>query len=517
MKIISLGWLKTRIFGAKQNNASVELGRKVRSFAAGLSSRLTSSWKAFNQSIDSGLLRTLDAMRARSNDLAKNNGYIKKWLEMVADNVIGQKGFTLRVLSLNDDGTKDVVANKALETAFAKWAKVGNCDVTEQYSLIELCRLAIVCVARDGECLIRRVRGPDVNQFGYALQLLDIQRLMVNYNLNKGATSIRMGVEIDSRGKPIYYHLRTQHPGDALPSVVNGENVFIEAVPASEIFHLFIHDYPEQRRGIPWAHAVMQTIKMLDGYIEAALVAARTGAAKMGFFSSPDGDASPLADDEDEGDFVTSAEPGTFQVLPKGYDLKEWNPNYPHENHDAFMKSGLRQLAVGLNVPYNSLASDLEGVSYSSIRSGTLEERNHWMSIQGWMIRHFMERIYVDWLEMALLKGVVTFPGGQPLPAAKLEKYSAHKWHGLRWAWVDPLNEVNANIAAVEGGLKSRTRIVAEMGDDIESVLEEIAAEEAMAKEKGISIKKVVPSPAAPPAQPQPQPEEKTKKKTSDI
>ena len=43
---------------------------------------------------------------------------------------------------------------------------------------------------------------------------------------------------------------------------------------------------PGQSRGVTWFAPVMVSIRMLEGYQEAELVAARAGASKMGFFES---------------------------------------------------------------------------------------------------------------------------------------------------------------------------------------------------------------------------------------
>ena len=45
-----------------------------------------------------------------------------------------------------------------------------------------------------------------------------------------------------------------------------------------------------EHRGVSLIATSMANVKMLNGYLEAEIVAARVGASKMGFFTSPDGD-----------------------------------------------------------------------------------------------------------------------------------------------------------------------------------------------------------------------------------
>jgi lambda family phage portal protein len=209
----------------------------------------------------------------------------------------------------------------------------------------------------------------------------------------------------------------------------------------------------------------------------------------MGFFTTPDGDPTPLADGEDEDQALfTEADPGQFGVLPEGVDFTPFNPDYPHAMYDTFTKAAKRDIGSGLNVSYHSLANDLEGVNFSSIRSGTLEERDEWMVVQGWFISQFLEPVYEGWLRSSLLKGAIVMPNGSALPAAKFQKFMAHEFMGRRWQWVDPMKDIQASVIAVDKGLASPYKIAAQQGQDAEDVLDDIARFQAAAKEKGVAL-----------------------------
>ena len=191
------------------------------------------------------------------------------------------------------------------------------------------------------------------------------------------------------------------------------------------------------------------------------------------------------------GAFTTTAEAGSFDVLPQGYDFKSYNPDYPTNNYEAFFKSCLRGVAVGWGVAYNSLGNDLEGVNFSSIRSGTLEERENWMVLQSWMIETFMRPMFMDWLESALLKGAITMPNGFALPAGKLSKFAEHNWQGRRWQWVDPMKDIEAGRLAVKSGISSPQIIAAQQGVDIDDVIQSIAEFEKKIKPENASNKRL--------------------------
>ncbi|MDX2074696.1 MAG: phage portal protein [Alphaproteobacteria bacterium] len=457
-----------------------------RAFDAGQISRLTASWGTSSNSINQDIYRNLRTLRARSRDLTYNNDYAKKFLQMTSTHVVGPTGFTLQVKA-KENGVLDQVANTSIQDAFYRWAKRGMCDVTGKLSLCDIKHLSIKAVARDGEALVRKVYGK-MNPFGFALQIVDIDRLDIERNeeLSNG-NIIKMGVEVTSYGRPVAYHLLTKHPGDSVYWTSQGS--YYERVPAEDIYHFFIPDRPEQTRGLPWMHSAMMRLQNIGGYEEAAIIAARVGASKMGFFKSPDGDGEALADDVDEsGNLITEADPGQFNVLPQGYDFTPFNPDYPHAMYGDFIKAALRGVAAGLGVAYNTLSNDLENVNFSSIRSGTLEERDNWMVIQNWFIESFLDDMFSTWLKYALLNGAIKLPTGLALPAAKFDKFNDASWIGRRWQWVDPRADVEANVTAINNRLKSRTQVISEMGGDIDDVWAQHKAEEEQAKAQGLVL-----------------------------
>lgn len=453
--------------------------RARRSFEAAAVNRLTASWLTTAASIDQELRGDLDRLRARSRDLAKNNDYAAKFLAMVVANVVGPQGFVLQSRVYDGPGRPDEAATRAIEDAFTRWARLGVCEVTGRMGFADLQRAVVRAAARDGEFLVRKIRGASAgNPFGFALQLLDVERLDTRYNLapGPGRNAVIMGVEVDRFRRPVAYHLFESHPGEGYAGSRRRMRV-----PADEILHGYIVEMPEQTRGIPWMHAAIMRLHHLKGYEEAAIIAARVGAAKMGFFTAPDGDAGPISDGKDAEEIpYTEADPGTFGVLPKGYQFQSFDPDYPHAQYEMFVKACLRGIASGLNVAYTALANDLEKVSFSSVRAGVLEERDHWMLLQQWFAEAFLTPVFEEWLALALLAGEIRTASGAALPAAKLDKFRPHEWQGRRWQWVDPLKDIQAARLGVQSGIVSPQMIAAQNGVDVEDVLRDIAAFEAM-------------------------------------
>lgn len=458
----------------------------LRRFEAAAVNRLTESWLASQASIDQELKGDLPRLRRRSRDLAKNNEFMGKFLRMVRNNVVGQ-GVGLQSRPM--DGAKmDGLAASAIELHWAQWGKPGNCDVTGRAGLWTLMRAACDALARDGELLLRL--RPGMGDYGLQLQLLDVERIDTSYNETAaaGRNAIIMGVEVDAFHRPVAYHLLTALPGSPQ---FQATGIQRERVLVRDIIHRFLPLEPEQTRGVPWAHAAMRRLNDLGGYREAAVIAARIGASKMGFFTTPEPDQLPQDGKDANGVPYTTATPGEFGVLPPGVGFQSFDPAYPHEQFGEFTKAALRGIASGLGVSYNSLANDLEGVNFSSIRSGVLEERDEWMVLQDWFTEQVLDPIFDLWLKTALSKGAITqisSKGPSALPLAKLDKFAQRVWMPRRWGWVDPLKDVQAAVMAMEHNLTSATDVAARAGVDIEDVFATKQREKELAAQYGIDM-----------------------------
>lgn len=459
---------------------------RVRTFDAARVDDLTFGFQSASAAIDVDIAAALERLRGRSRNLANNNDFARKFLQQVEVNVVGPKGFSLQVLA-REGAVMDSVANSLIEQSFADWGRRGTCEVTGQLSFVDVQRIVATTVARDGEALVRMIRGAEAgNRYQFALQVLDIDRLPIGNNVTlANGGRIVMGVELNRYGRPVAYHLHRTHPGTASGQYKTGDT---ERVPATDILHVFRASRPEQRRGVPAMHTAMLRLEMLGKFDYAAMVAARNGAERLGFFVSTTGEAPILDGTSADGNQITTSVAGQYDTLPAGYDYRPNESAYPSDVYAAFVKASLRGIASGLGVSYNSLASDLEGVNYSSIRAGVLEERDAWMAWQNWMIESLMTPVYEGWLRAGLLAGAIGFPSGTPLPATKVDKFLSHRWQGRRWAWVDPLKDVQANIQAIGARLKSRREVIEEQGGDLEEVWAQLQVEQTLAESMGIGL-----------------------------
>jgi lambda family phage portal protein len=453
-----------------------------RKYEAAIINRLTSDWLNSCTSADSELYRDLKTLRSRSRDLCINNDYAKRFLKRTSTNVIGSNGIGLQIRATDESGNLVSNINSEILQQFTAWAKLGVCSVDGKLSWIDCQRLFLESVARDGEIIVRLVSGFN-NPFSFALQFIEADHLDEDFNeqLSDGHY-IRMGIEFNKWNRPVAYHLHQSHPGELFRQNKDlNQDKKYQRIPADQIIHAFLVERPSQSRGVPWMHTAMPRLRMLSAYEEAELVAARVGASKMGFFVSPDG-SGYVGNDDGFGNKVMEADPGTFEQLPSGMDLRMFDPKHPNSSFADFEKSILRGIASGLDISYATLANDLENVNFSSIRHGSLEDRDSWKVLQNWVIEHFCNKVFSSWLLTSITAGKLK------LPITDFDKYNKPIWRPRGWAWVDPLKENHANDIAIRQKTRTRSQVAADQGNDIEEIFQQMVFEEELAKKYGLNL-----------------------------
>jgi lambda family phage portal protein len=419
--------------------------------------------------------------------MERNNPYMKRFLEMMRQNIVGPSGIRLQVRAKKSSDELDEVRNKIVEAAFTEWALPDNCSASGRYSWVDAQGYIVETMARDGEALCRFIEAD--NPFGFALAFYDISHLDEGFNETlKNGNRVLMSVEVDAYNRPVAYYLTT--PQDLSPAV-GAQRLERVRVPASEIVHLFLPFKDEAvTRGVPWAHAAMYHLHILGQYEEAELINSHLSACKMMYIIPPENDENAGVSDVDEAGNAVGperaqvsgqAEPGLIQELPPGYDIKTFDPEHPGNNFDPFTSAVLRGAASGLGVSYFALANDLTAVNYSSARVGLLEDRDRYRSLQEFIINHFCRRVYRAWLKRAILTNAL-----EGVLPSDFDRLKSPDFQPRGWAWVDPLKDIAARIMAIKFGLDTRSQTLAESGQDFEDVVKRLKEEQDYLQKHGV-------------------------------
>lgn len=479
----ALSWLRwggkrTPELDATSGRREPTVGRRSAFKMAG-KGRLTNSWSARSSGADANqtIYGDHETLRQRAREQSINTSLLKRFYRLLRQNVIGPYGIRLQSKAVMKDGKPDRITRRLIEKEFQKFCKKGSFDVSRRYSYVGFLWLWIETLARDGEVLVRLHRGWK-NRWGFAVQILEADRLDLNLNtLLTNGNRIRMGVEMNAYEEPVAYWMLRNHPGD----VQRTPEEKYERIPASELIHTFDPWRPHQARGFTWTHAAALDVHHLEEFRSATRIKAEQSAKITGFYEqNPEWMDQP--DDGKDADVLEEVEAGTAKVLPWGLSYKQHQTASPGSDYAPFVKDTQRGAAGGLGPSYNRLANDLEGVNFSSLRSGELDERDFYKCAQELVVSDLLERIGPAWYECAILTGALN------IPPRDMDRCAEQEWQARGWDWVDPLKDAKAATESIANRTKSRSYYIRANGDDPEQIFSEIEAEEAYLREHGLLV-----------------------------
>lgn len=471
----------------KRNNKKRE--RKAlskRRYDGAQSGRL--AFSASSSSADAELHIGLRTLRDRSRHLVRNVVYAKRAKKIIVNNVVG-KGVGLQGQVKRMRGEKLLVGvNNGIENAWREWALADNSHVGGALHFHDLERLLLGEVFEAGEVFVRlhktRFGGSDVP---LALEVIEAERIADDHEISPTmGGEVDLGIEHDEYGRPLVYYVHRWHPNEWHR---RGRNNSILRIPADQILHLRIVERWPQTRGVPGLHAAITRLNQLGEYEHAALVAARIGASKVGFFEAQEWavDEDMAEGEESDGTPSTKIEPGEFSQLPPGYKFTAFDPSYPVDGFDPFTRACLRGIAAGVDVSYESLSRDYSQSNYSSSRLALLDDRDLWRVLQAWYVRSFREPLHRLWLQQATLAGAI--------PELDLAQYigdparfAAARYKVRGWSWIDPQKEVKAFKEAERSGYITKSDVVEQTGNgaDLEDVIATRRRELDMLAEAGL-------------------------------
>lgn len=464
--------LRARVFGASPTYDGVGGGRRAR------------FWQVGNPGAVAALAYAQDELRAKSRDLVRRNAWAATGVEAFVANAIGTGIKPQSML-------EDLAQREAVQALWRDWCEDADAaGLTDFYGLQALACRAML---EGGECLVRlRYRRPeDRLAVGLQLQLLEPEHLpsTLHRELPNGNV-IRAGIEFNAIGLRVAYHLTKSHPGDGMLAPMSAHGgLDTVRVPADEVLHLFRPLRPGQIRGEPWLARALVKLHELDQYDDAELVRKKTAAMFAGFItrSAPEDPLLGEGEADAQGVAMASLEPGTMQFLEPGEDVTFSQPADVGSSYAEFMRQQFRAVAAAMGITYEMLTGDLTQVNYSSIRAGLLEFRRRCEAIQHGVIVHQLCRpLWRAWMTQAVLEGALVLPGYARGGVARRRVYLAVKWIAQGWQWVDPKKEFDAMIAAIRGGLLSRSEAISSFGYDAEDIDREIAADNARADALGL-------------------------------
>lgn len=440
---------------AKRYAARVSLANLTRSYEGASLGRSTAGWRSSAASSDAIIAADGATLRERSRDLARNNPYAAKAIQVLVNATVGY-GIRPRA-----KGTNKRVSDK-LNALWEQWAAV--CDADGHTNFDGVLGLVVREMFEGGDgFLIRRWRPASAGlPLPFQIEVREAEHLD-EARVSFGASDrINQGIEYDASGRRIAYWMHQEHPGDRNRSVMVGWGS--KRIPASEVAHLFERQRT-QMRGVPWGAPAMIAIRDLDDWMLAERVRKKTEACMVGVLIGEDTEG-PSPDPGMkgvDGRPVEGFEPGMLAYASGAKDVKfnqpattagvyEWNSVQGHA------------IAAGYRVPYELITGDLKQVNFSSSRVGMNEFRSM-IEVLRWqtVIPMACDRIWAWFCEAAYIEGVI------PTPHVPVE------WDPPAFPSVNPLQDAQADLLEVRAGFASLPQMIAKRGYSPDAVATEQA------------------------------------------
>lgn len=388
-------------------------------------------------------LATRGATKARASAAYLNTPYGQRIVEAWTAALVG-KGWQVR--SRHPDKTIGMQLNEAFEDLIGP-------------HLTPIARSII----RDGEAFVRIVPNMDGTT---ALRVLPADQIdpSLSRDLGGGARIVS-GIEYDAAENVVAYHVFSDAPGAYF-------STWSEAVriPAVDVLHIFDELFPGQVRGISWLTPVLLKLRDRDDASDAMLMREKTAALMTGFIRDIEGGLGGFEGEQSGSKVNVSLEPGAMRVLPGNAEVTFSQPGQGLSQAVEFLRAQDREIAAGVGLTFEALTGDLGEANYSSARVGLLEFRRRAEMLQRNLIEAKLLRpLWRRWIDLGRLSGAIE------IDRAGLSDYRSVRFVPPGWQWVDPKNEVQSEIAAINAGIKSREEVVAGRGRDVDELDEEIA------------------------------------------
>lgn len=452
------------------------------SFEAATMGRRLLKWHAPTVSPNLALLQRLSILRDRSRHATRNDSNAKGVIEKLVSNLVGTG---MKPLSR----AIDVTFRREIQALWLRWTDESDADGLLDFYGQQT--QAVRAWLEGGEVFVRlRARLPE-DGLSVPIQLQVLEPELCPYNWNQtlpNGNRVRAGIEFSAIGKRVAYYFHPQRPGD----LMDFDPAQLRRVPAESVVHLYDVLRPGQLRGMPHLTQALIRLHELDKYDDATLLRQQLANMFVGFVTRP----RPAVDETSvhplsgqpianlSGDpLQLGLEPGILQELDEGEDVKFSTPpgsgDYP-----TFMQQQLRAVGTATGVPYEVLTGDMRGVNDRTVRVLLHEFRRRLQALQHQNIAfQFCTPIWNAWVDRVFLSGALA------IPVTYVERPS--QWRDVRWTpqtwpYIHPVQDVEAQEAAVRNGFTSRSAVVSEQGEDAEDIDAQQAADNARADRLGV-------------------------------
>lgn len=367
---------------------------------------------------------------------------------------------------------------KDTEREFNLWAGDKRaCDATGMNNFYGLQQLTLISWMLSGDCIgiIKQYSPTLLLPYSLRIHLIESDRIAtpvangtgtaITYTTGKNPENgnlIYDGVEVDSSGMIVAYHIRSNYPFEIGAPVTEWTRVlaYQEHTGLPNIIHVMDSERPDQYRGVSYLAQVIEPLLQMRRYTESELMAAVIESFFTAFIKTvaptdenpfnETGPAGPDVPEEPRGPNDYSMGPGQVNIMEPGEDVEFANPTHPNSGFDAFMDAISAQVGAALEIPADLLLKQFNS-SYSASRAALLEAWKAFRMRREWLADDFCRPIYEIWMSEAVARGRIYAPGFFDNPTIRAA-YLGSEWLGPSQGQLDPVKEITAEILACSEG-----------------------------------------------------------------
>lgn len=459
------------------------------------SRRSLASARRFEGSADAALLPVAEDLRSLSSNEVRNNPLAFGALDTISTKVIGgglqlQSRPDRKALSLSDEAAKKI--ENRLE---ALWRHLSETiDYDGRYHLGQLEWLWQFSELEFGDCwiIITEERVPG-HLFDMKVQTVEASRVC-NPDNARDTDEIAGGVEFDKKGRPVAIHVANRNPLDFSSTTQNPLKwvrvpIFGAKTGQRNVIQLITPTRAGQTRGAPILAPIIEDLKQISDLKRAEITAAVLSSCYAVVTKTENGAGAPTLSETKPaaGDFnrvSLTLEPGTMlEGLLPNESVESFAPARPNPEFAPFYEAIAKEMAPALGLSAGVLLRHFTA-SYSASRGELLQVMEIMMRRRTSRARAVNQILYTRMCAEAVERGYIGLPGW--FDVLMRQAWTKARWVGPSQGQLNPLDEVNAAIRKIEGGLSTEEEQTAELcGGDYDANQDQRDREIARRRDRG--------------------------------
>ncbi len=377
-------------------------------------------------------------------DLERNMPVIRCALDRISQYVCGQIVYQA--------ATGDEAADAEYEQYIQEWMR-NRADITGRHNFRMLAELGFRSMLRDGDFGFRKVRQGAVLR----LQCIEADRIGdPNKVSSQTQEDYTQGIRIDpTTGAPMAYDIfRCERK--------SSRYIFEASVPASDFMFLHKPLRTDEYRGVSWLAPIIPGARDLYEMFAFERGAAKWAASIAGIIRvndplarGPNGSAGAFDGVASNGAPTMSVEANKLLRLRPNEDISTFNTgNRPSGAFTQYIETALRDLAMGLNVPYGFF--NMAQFGGATVRLEAQQLDRMFGRYQEILTDKLLDPTIFDVLNLGIATKAI-----RPTP----------NWRGRRWQFGPQLTadtgyDTDADLQLLSYGLKTASDIAAKNGRD---------------------------------------------------